>query len=90
MKKLVIVFTIMLMLLAPCAAKSITRRSMMGMPCNSISGLGCFTPSCASLDPSPAAIIANFILWGNLFLVVVGQLQVQAVAVIALLEVELA
>ena len=75
----------MLMLLAPCEAKSITRRSMIGMPCNLTSGLGSLTPSCASLEPSPAAIIANFIL-----LIVVSLLQVQAVAVIALLKIEFA
>ena len=60
---------------------------MMGMPCNWISGLGSLTPSCARREPSPAAMIANFIL---LVLIVVGLLQVQAVAVVALLEVELA
>ena len=56
----------------------------MGSPCKSTRGLGSFTPSCAKREPSPAAIMANFI-----FLFVIGLLQVQSVAIVAFFEIQL-
>jgi hypothetical protein len=50
-----------------------------------MSGLDSVMPSLASLEPSPAAIIANFISD-----VIVGLLQVQPIAVVAFFEVEFA
>ena len=73
----------MLMLPAPWRENISTRRSINGVPCTGIKGLGVVIPSLASRDPSPAAIIAKFIS-----IVVVVGLQVQTVAVVALLKIE--
>ena len=55
-------FTITTISSAPFALKILIRRSTIASPFNRTKGLGSDTPSSASRDPSPAAIMANFII----------------------------
>ena len=77
----------MLMLSASLRMKMAIRRSMSVVPKIGTIGLGYCTPSCANLEPSPAAIMPYFIGLSLFFIFV---LKIQPVAVVAFLEVELA